>query len=209
VNTTLATSQRGIIKSTTNVGGASHCPKVTHGSFLDRRLTMCKFPGNPTFAWKVLVRTVGLLFPVTAQQHFNRICCRRTSVSRTSKASFSTWSTWRSAAAPNVMIIVPRAAGSVADLGCPNVEQQSNLKVSGSYQTPPVHAKSWSTHNKLHLLWGKTMIGLGFGAQLRFPFVCSPLPFFLGFGVFYCAPHLCSCVLAVQLFVTTWWLAIY
>jgi hypothetical protein len=29
-----------------------------------------------------------------------------------------------------------------------------------------------------YLLSGKTMMGLGFGAQLRFPFVCNSLRFF-------------------------------
>ncbi len=33
-----------------------------------------------------------------------------------------------------------------------------------------------------YLLRGKTMIGLGFGAQLRFPFVCKTLHFFRVFA---------------------------
>ncbi len=43
------------------------------------------------------------------------------------------------------------------------------------------------------------MIGLGFDAQLRFQFVCNPLPF-LGFGVFYSA--LVFLCIPVKFFVT-------
>jgi hypothetical protein len=42
----------------------------------------------------------------------------------------------------------------------------------------PLHAVIVKLLQQINLLWGKTMIGLGFSAQLRFRFVSNSLCFF-------------------------------